>query len=86
MPYVLGLNHPTVTGSLPEFAEPRDVPSCIVAKKVLQRRAADIKLPPNFLDELGESYIAALSYYAKPQNGDVKLRRFMHVSLVLTVQ
>lgn len=42
------------SGNLPEFQQPRDVESCVVAKMVLLQRAQQMALPPNFLDEISE--------------------------------
>lgn len=40
---------------MPEYQQPADVPSCLVAKSVLLQRIKKLQLPANFLDELGES-------------------------------
>ena len=47
------------TGRLPEFQSPVEVPSCVVAKSILQQRVQKMKLPPNFLDEISASLIVS---------------------------
>lgn len=41
-------------GRLPEFQNPVEVPSCVVAKSILMQRAQKMDLPPNFLDEISK--------------------------------